>query len=1085
MPTRISNPLPLVNSAFFKPLRATVLLFALFAVTSAFATTAPEIVRQPYRILYCGLGTYQGEFPPLDMVPPRVDASSLVNLGCVIDLRIVASGTGLTYQWKKGTANIPGANSSQLYIPVSSLNDAGVYRCEVTNAFGSVLSMPVRMAVLNVQASDHFVAAAPTAAVNFTAAYKFPTTTGGFKFRWYRMLGSSPDSNTDEMLADGGAYTGATKALLRVKVADATVAGSYYCVVTAYNTYMRTGLRHLAVVPTPLPTMVQLGEPMQFSVSPTGPAHLLNDLSYSWLKQGNALPDSDASTYVVAAASADDAGLYSVRVTQPLAGTVTTPQVAGLVITPTPGPVLAIQGGTAYLSAPPPPHSSQTYRWYRDGVPLNESAKYVGVAKGRLMIRALQAGDAGDYECRGTLYGDTVVVARPVLIVVPTPPSQVAVLGEGLQLEVSPQYGGSAQVTPELFGYQWVKGSGATAVVLPDGDGPQWAVANASLSDVASYTVQVSYPGASTVKSGLVRVAVVNTTPKVFNVNAGKAVSLTPTYQGAGTTFQWRRNGVPLVESLHHVGVNRVSMRINGATLADAGSDYECVVGYPGGSSVAAPVQVVVYSAPEIVGFELPDMIIGKSANYAITCSPDPLYAPQAYDARVVLPNGSLAALPSGLVVNRLTGVISGVPSVSGTFTLRALVRNAVGTTTADSQLVIHALPTHLVGRYNGSLPRMPAGEFGAHGGRFDMAVNANASLSGALTVGGSRFAFRGVLNVSDTNPSVATASANITVPRTGGNLTLSFELGLDSYLSEGLITGAGNTMAFNAWRSVHSMASPPTQLAGQYHLGLMQMPAPPVPAVESPQGYGYASFSLSETPTSDVMAGNYSMVVRLADDSTFTTTANVGPRGELLVYGYLYGTWGGGGVVGSGFSVAIDPDQPGKTIEGDLTWTRPASSSRRYRDGFGPLALTAFGGRYVPGDRLLSAEEGQLTFADGGLHLASRDPNASFAIGLGNTPPVRTTANEALTTVKALDLATGMFSGTFLLADDNPTTATVNALEYRRTVSFKGLVVPREGELVGVGFFIMPQIPTLDPLTTTTTSPELSGNLLFEPVVD
>ncbi len=1072
------QPFFLVKSIISNLLQAALLLFS-FAQVATAQSSPPVIVREPYRILYNASHDPVGEWPPLDHPHSRIDASSLVNIGCAIDLRIDASGTELSYQWKKGTANIPGANSSQLYIPVTALTDAGLYRCEVTNPYGSVLSRQVRMGVVNIEASDHFVAAAPTASVSFSTSQKFPTTSGGFKFRWYRMVGSTPSPLVDDvMLTDGGGYTGTAKSLLRIKVTDTTPAGRYYCMITAYNTYMLTGLRNLAVVPAPNPTMVQLDAPMEFSVSPVGPSHLLSGLTYQWLKDGAEIPDEEADTYVVANAGAGDAGQYSVAVTHPTLGTVTTPQVAGVVIDPPVSHAVAVTGKTAALSAPPALSTAQTFQWFRNGNPLSDGGRISGATKVKLSIKTVQVADAGEYECRGTLYGDTVVIARPVLIVIPAPLSKVVAVGSPLELQAQPAYGGSDDVNPALFSYQWVKGKGTSAVVLTEETGQSLNIANAAPEDFGQYSCQIGYNGSTPLASPLASVAVVDTTPLTFNVNAGKNVRLTPVvYAPRGAGFQWSFEGSPLENGTDYTGATTNRLTVLAASVSDAG-DYQCQISYPGGSSVIAPVEVVVFSAPEILDLEFPPAIVGGDFDFQIEVSDDPLYVAQSYDAR---------PLPKGLVINKLTGQISGVPTVAGEFDVLVSVKNAVGTTTQVVPLNVSALPERFGGRFIAPLPRMPAGEFGEFGGRLDMAVTSAATLSGKILVGATSHSFKGVLSVSGTDPMTATATAEVLVSRTEGNLTLTFSLLTDNYLHNGQITGAGNTVNFAGWRATYSMTEPPTELAGIYNFGLLP-PAPPppdVPPLAAPQGFGYATLNLSDSPGSDIAAGAYNMVVRLADDMGFTCAGFAGPDGELLVYRYLYGTSGGGSVVSTGLSLGIDADAPGKPVTGDLSWTRPATTTRRYKEGFGPAPLTAAGGLYAPTDRLLSANQGTLTFEAGGLDLASRNPDATFDISLGDVLPVRTAANDALTVIKNVKLAAGSFSGSFSLADDNPTTATVNPVEYKRTVNFKGLVVPMEGQWVGVGFFIMPQIPTLDPLTTTSTSPELSGNLLFEPVVD
>lgn len=1063
----IFQPFFAVKSIFTPFVQAALLLFSLNLAATA-QSSPPVIERQPYRILYNTDHDPVGEWPPIGINPPRVDASSLVNIGCAIDLRIVASGNNLTYQWKKSGVNIPGATNSTLFVNVTSLLDAGRYQCEVKNVFGGVLSLPVRMGVVDISSTNYFVAAAGKANVTMDVSVKFPTTTGGFKYRWYKMLGANPNINTDEMLADDGIFSGATKPKLSVKVPSADVAGSYYCMVTAYNTYMLAGLHHLAVVPAPEPAMVQLGAPMNFSVTPVGPAHLLGGLEYQWLKNAGELPGETNASYSVASAGAGDAGLYSVSVTHPTLDAVTTPQVAGLVIDEPVSHVLAIATGTTSLVAPAPVSTAQTFQWFRNGNPIPEAGRFTGTTKAKLGIKDLQVADAGDYECRGTLYGDTVVVARPVLIVLPAPLSQVAALGGGFELEGLAEYDSSLAVNAGQFDYQWIKGKDAVAGATAS----TFSVPAASLTDVSNYCLQLNYPGATAVKSKPAAVAVVDTAPITVNVNAGKSTKLKPVFTGRGVSFQWRRGGLPIEENAHYVGVSKNTLSIVGATLADAGDDYECVISYPGGSSVAAPFEVVVYSRPEFLNLEFPPAIVRGAFNYQIEVSDDPLYAATGYNA---------TPLPKGLVINKLTGVISGVPSVSGTFNVAVSAINAVGTTTQMVPLTVSALPSRFVGRFVAALPRMPAGEFGELGGRLDMNLASTGAASGNMTVGGTRFAFTGSISVSGTDPLTATASATINVVRSAGNLTLGFNLFDDDYLYDGRITGAGNTLDFSGWRATYTVAEPPSALAGTYNIALSPE-VPELPLNPVPEGTGYAALSINGSPLSDLVAGNYTMAVALPDDTGFTTAAFVGPAGELLAYSYLYGTLGGGSVVSTGTSLNINALALGRPVAGELTWTRPANMTRRYKNGFIGLGLTATGGLYAAGDRLLAAQSAQLTFEGAGIDLASRNPDAGFAIGLGTALPTRTALNDALTVFKGIAPITGLFNGSFALADDNPTTALVNPREYARAVNFKGMAVPINGTQVGVGFFILPQIPTLDPLTTTRNSPELSGSVLLEP---
>ncbi|MBK9137304.1 MAG: immunoglobulin domain-containing protein [Verrucomicrobia bacterium] len=63
-----------------------------------------------------------------------------------------ASGQQLSYQWQKGTEDIPGATAATLTIAAVKPADAGQYRCVITNPGGSVTSAYATLTVLQVPA---------------------------------------------------------------------------------------------------------------------------------------------------------------------------------------------------------------------------------------------------------------------------------------------------------------------------------------------------------------------------------------------------------------------------------------------------------------------------------------------------------------------------------------------------------------------------------------------------------------------------------------------------------------------------------------------------------------------------------------------------------------------------------------------------------------------------------------------------------------------------------------------------------------------------------------------------------------------
>src|SRR5438270_161249 len=53
---------------------------------------------------------------------------------------VAATGTNLTYQWRKNAVNIPGATAATYNIASAAPGDAGSYSCVVTGTCGTVTS---------------------------------------------------------------------------------------------------------------------------------------------------------------------------------------------------------------------------------------------------------------------------------------------------------------------------------------------------------------------------------------------------------------------------------------------------------------------------------------------------------------------------------------------------------------------------------------------------------------------------------------------------------------------------------------------------------------------------------------------------------------------------------------------------------------------------------------------------------------------------------------------------------------------------------------------------------------------------------
>jgi hypothetical protein len=130
----------------------------------------------------------------------------------------VASGTGLTYQWRKGGVNISGATAATYTITNASAGNAGSYDVVVSNSCGgSVTSNTVTVTVSNAatitsQPSSQTVCAGAIATFSVTATGAAPVS-----YQWRK---------------NGSAITGATNATYQIVNTLTSNAGLYDVVIT-------------------------------------------------------------------------------------------------------------------------------------------------------------------------------------------------------------------------------------------------------------------------------------------------------------------------------------------------------------------------------------------------------------------------------------------------------------------------------------------------------------------------------------------------------------------------------------------------------------------------------------------------------------------------------------------------------------------------------------------------------------------------------------------------------------------------------------------------------------------------------------
>jgi len=579
--------------------------------------------------------------------------SQTVCAGSEATFRVVAQGSGLSYQWLFNDELIAGATLDTLTLVAVDAADAGVYNVTVSNASGSVTSDDATLTVdsgpqIVTQPASQTVcqgqplhlsvglASGGAAAVSDTIGSAGSSGAGPrLRGNYYQVTSSTTLTRIEHYLnittsgpivffvyeatAQAGPYTliaqdalgssGVGQRFYSSGSLTVPLAAGRYYVIGAGWPGSHTYYFNAGPNPPPHPQPTAFGASVQgFQAAYQSPlpttapnntssfAHYQRlttsrlALSYQWRKDDEDIPAATGPEYDVAAATPTDAGDYQVVVTSQC-GTASS-QVATVTIEPPPQITQPPQDEAACVGG------SAAFSVVATGTGLTYQWRQgggdiPGATAPFLSISPVEPADAGSYDVVVTSACASVTSAPATLIVSDSPP----VITQPPQ-SLTVCAGQPATFTVEASGqglsYQWRK----NGLVIGGATGPAYTIPAASTSDVGDYDVRVTNPCGQVLSlpASLALDTPISIVQQPGNaaVCTGDAVALTVGASGTNVTYQWRKDGVPLA------GATGSTLSFDPAQAADAGV-YDAVLSNACGAVTSSPAVLTVGDRPQIV----------------------------------------------------------------------------------------------------------------------------------------------------------------------------------------------------------------------------------------------------------------------------------------------------------------------------------------------------------------------------------------------------------------------------------------------------------------------------------------------------
>ncbi|MFV8226812.1 T9SS type A sorting domain-containing protein [Christiangramia aquimixticola] len=593
------------------------------------------------------------------IISSQPNPSQTICTGSQANFSVTATGTGLTYQWKKDGANITGANSATYTIPNVSTANAGTYSVEV-NATAPCTTVTSTNAILNVNEAVVITsqpATSQTLCSGNTANFNVTATGTGLNYQWKKdgtnIMGATASSYTIPNItsAHSGTYT-------------VLVTGTSACSpATSTNAILNVN-QEVAISSQPVPAQTLCsGDTANFSITATG-----SGLTYQWKKDGNNISGANLPTYSISGVSAVHAGTYTVEVrgTSPCTPVISANSVLNIneKIQITSQPVnsqILCSRNTANFSVTAS-GTGLTYQWRKDGVNI------AGATAANYSLPNLKASDSGIYTVviNGTAPCNTVISYNSVLninqeVIITSQPQASQNICSGFPMTLSVSATGSG------LNYEWFKNDVSIGITTSS-----LSINRATAADAGTYKVRVKGTAPCnevTSQNAVITVTeniIINSQPVGADLCEGEIATFQVLASGNVIGYEWRKGGLPITDNGNYSGTRTNKLTIANLLPANAGS-YDVVIT----SSDNSCAQII--SNPAILKVKASDamsLTSGAGTDSQTKCI-NTAITPIIY----IISNAPAASITAGGLPAGITGsfnsgkfTISGTPAEAGNF---------------------------------------------------------------------------------------------------------------------------------------------------------------------------------------------------------------------------------------------------------------------------------------------------------------------------------------------------------------------------------------------------------------------------------